>query len=97
MKRKSTAPRNPHVAVALFLKAGTHRKTKKALRRAEKMELQGCSSTGKSKGLLIPRLRVRISSPLPCKLRISTKAKNVSVDVFKNQFLDSSVGRVHDC
>lgn len=44
MKRKMSAPRNPFVAVARFKKAGAHGKSSKALRRAEKMELRGCSS-----------------------------------------------------
>lgn len=44
MKRKIPAQRNPFVAVAKFKKAGAHGKSKKALRRAEKMELRGCSS-----------------------------------------------------
>jgi hypothetical protein len=41
MKRKIPAQRNPFVAVAKFKKAGAHGKSKKALRRAEKKELQG--------------------------------------------------------
>jgi hypothetical protein len=34
---KQIPPRNPMVAAALFRKAGAHRKTTKALRRADKM------------------------------------------------------------
>ncbi len=41
MKRKIPPQRNPFVAVAKFKKAGAHGKSKKAQRRAEKMELQG--------------------------------------------------------
>ncbi len=41
MKRKMTAPRNPFVAAAKFKKAGAHVKSMKALRRGEKMYLQG--------------------------------------------------------
>lgn len=44
MKRKMLAPRNPFVAVAKMKKAGAHGKSIKARRRAEKMELRGCSS-----------------------------------------------------
>lgn len=40
MKRKSMAPRNPFVAAARFRKAGEHRKSKKALRRAARMAMQ---------------------------------------------------------
>lgn len=39
MKRKSQlAPRNPLVAAALFRKAGIHRKTRKAERRADRIQ-----------------------------------------------------------
>jgi hypothetical protein len=37
MKRK---PRNPYVKLALFRKAGAHRKSIKSMRRKEKMEIQ---------------------------------------------------------
>ena len=40
-KRKLPAARNPFVALALKRKAGAHRKTAKAMRRAEKVNLQG--------------------------------------------------------
>ncbi len=33
--RKASGPRNPFVAVSLFLKAGEHRKSEKAIRRQE--------------------------------------------------------------
>ena len=53
MKRKLTldlkipAPRNPFVVAAKMKKAGAHRKTEKAVRRAEKVDLvRGRSSTG---------------------------------------------------
>jgi len=40
MKRKRIATsRNPFVKLALFRKAGTHRKTNKAIRKAMKQEL----------------------------------------------------------
>ena len=39
MKQNKLAPRNPLVAVALFKKAGEHRKPGKALRRQDKMRL----------------------------------------------------------
>ena len=39
-KRKSLAPRNPFVAAAKFRKAGRHDKTKKALRREARVEMQ---------------------------------------------------------
>ncbi len=39
-KLPNPAPRNPLVAEALFRKAGAHGKSRKALRRGEKMELQ---------------------------------------------------------
>ncbi len=39
MKRKQIVPRNPHVAPALFRKAGAHRKLHKAERRADKVRL----------------------------------------------------------
>ncbi len=38
--RKLVAPRNPFVAAAMFRKAGTHTKPRKALRRQEKI-MQG--------------------------------------------------------
>jgi hypothetical protein len=42
MKRKQIAKkRNPFVILALFKKAGSHRKSNKALRRAEKQNLVG--------------------------------------------------------
>lgn len=65
MKRKPAAPRNPYVAVARFMKAGKHAKSAKALRRAAKMELSGCSSDGSSNRLLTGRSRVRCSPPGP--------------------------------
>lgn len=49
MKRKSmlVRPRNPLVVPAQFRKAGAHRKTGKALRRAAKKEIQeGCWPRG---------------------------------------------------
>jgi hypothetical protein len=39
MKRKPLVPRNPHVAPALFRKAGPHRKPEKARSRADKVQL----------------------------------------------------------
>ncbi|MCX9158227.1 hypothetical protein OPU71_19050 [Niveibacterium sp. 24ML] len=39
MKKPLLAPRNPLVAAALMRKAGAHRKTGKALRRAERIAL----------------------------------------------------------
>ncbi len=50
MKRKPSAPRNPFVAAAMFKKAGTHRKSNKSLRRADKMSLSGCSSKARACG-----------------------------------------------
>lgn len=45
MKRKlKMAPRNPLVAVARFKKAGAHGKSRKAARRAAKMELEKCGN-----------------------------------------------------
>lgn len=42
MNRKpKLAPRNPHVVVSLFKKAGKHTKPHKAQRRADKMALEG--------------------------------------------------------
>jgi hypothetical protein len=65
-KRKMSAPRRLAVAAVKFKTgAGSHEKKHKAVRRREKMDLQACSSTGQSKGLLIPRLRVRSSPRLP--------------------------------
>ena len=41
MKRKRIAsPRNPFVKMALFRKAGTHRKSNKALRKAENQKVR---------------------------------------------------------
>jgi hypothetical protein len=37
---RSSAPRNPLVVAALFRRAGAHRKTNKAQRRADKMALR---------------------------------------------------------
>ena len=46
-KSLKQAPRNPLVAVVKFKKAGAHGKTKKALRRDEKMQTRKLvSSTG---------------------------------------------------
>lgn len=61
MKRKPSAPRN-FIAVAARMKhAGFHGKTKKAMRRAEKMSLQRvCNSDGQSSGLLTRESSVRI-------------------------------------
>ena len=91
VKRKSTAPRNPYVAAARFKKAGAHRKTTKALRRADKMDIQGCSSNGQSKKFLISRLRVQLSPPLPSpSFSLDTeflqKRLHVSVDVLRHRF-----------
>lgn len=44
MKRKRLAPRNPFVAAAQFKKAGPHRRSTKAARRADKIDLQRGSS-----------------------------------------------------
>ena len=55
MKRKLKIPsaRNPFVALALKRKAGVHRRTGKAMRRAEKMEMhRGLNSVGQSTWLL---------------------------------------------
>lgn len=52
--RKGLAPRNPFVAVAITKKAGTHRKSNKALRRVDNVGLVAQRS---SMGLLIPRPR----------------------------------------
>ena len=41
LKRKMPAARNPFVALAIKRKAGAHRKTAKAVRRAEKVNLHG--------------------------------------------------------
>lgn len=42
MKRKMTvSPRNPFVKLALMRKAGSHRKTNKQMRIAEKREILG--------------------------------------------------------
>ncbi len=49
MKRKP-APRNPFVAAAMSKKAGTHRKSNKAFRRADKMLLSGRSSKARTFG-----------------------------------------------
>ena len=68
MKRKQTAPRNPLVAAALFKKAGPHRKTNKAMRRASKTATQrdvGRVDTGT--WLLTRHTRVR-SSYVPPRL-----------------------------
>jgi hypothetical protein len=46
MKQSKLAPRNPLVAVALFKKAGEHRKPGKALRRQDKMSLMKAARHG---------------------------------------------------
>jgi len=46
MKKSKLAPRNPLVAVALFKKAGEHRKPGKALRRQGKMSLMKIARQG---------------------------------------------------
>ena len=51
-KRKMPAARNPFVALALKRKAGSHRKTAKAMRRAEKVSLQGDVARRSSSRLL---------------------------------------------
>jgi hypothetical protein len=56
MKRKQKVsvkipgPRNPFVAVALFKKAGTHRKTEKAERRQEKVLMGSVAQSGRASG-----------------------------------------------
>lgn len=64
MKRKSTAPRNPFVAAAKFKKAGTHRKSNKALRRVDKMSLLGRSSKVEQSAFT-RSARVRFPLPRP--------------------------------
>lgn len=60
-KRKSMAPRNPFVAAARFKKAGAHGKTEKAMRRTQKIHLQGSvAQLAQSKGLLPSRLSVQV-------------------------------------
>jgi uncharacterized protein YfiM (DUF2279 family) len=64
--RKMSAPRRLVVAAVKFKSgAGSHTKKHKAVRRREKMDLTASSSIGQSKGLLIPRLRVRLSPRRP--------------------------------
>lgn len=46
---KIPAARNPFVALAIFKKAGSHRKTEKALRRQETMRL-GSQLSGRASG-----------------------------------------------
>ena len=41
LSKKIATPRNPFVKLALFKKAGSHRKSFKALRRQHKQELYG--------------------------------------------------------
>lgn len=55
-KRKSTAPRDPFVAVAKFLNAGTHRKPNKALRRQENMNTQGGVAQRPEQGTFNPEV-----------------------------------------
>lgn len=64
MERKATAPRNPFVAAAKFKKAGTHRKSNKALRRVEKMSLLGHSSKVEQSAFT-RSARVRFPLPQP--------------------------------
>lgn len=65
-KRKSMAPRNQFVAAAKFRKAGRHDKTKKALRRAARIEMQkGVLAEWRGSGLLIRTRWVRIPQTPP--------------------------------
>ena len=67
MKRKSIAkPRNSLVALALFRKAGVHRKTNKAIRKAQKQkDKRGYGETVYHSGLLIRQATVRICPVSP--------------------------------
>lgn len=52
MVLKAPSPRNPFVAVALFKKAGAHRKSEKALRRQEKVHTGSVAQMDESNRLL---------------------------------------------
>lgn len=52
MVLKAPSPRNPFVAVALFKKAGAHRKFEKALRRQEKVHTGSVAQMDESNRLL---------------------------------------------
>lgn len=56
MTLKSPPPRNPFVAAALFRKAGSDRKSNKAIRRQEKV-ITGLVAQGESNWLLTSRPR----------------------------------------
>lgn len=62
--RKLIAPRNPFVAVAKFMKAGSHDKPHKAKRRAAKVELGCVAQSGRATGFY-PVGRGFESSPHP--------------------------------
>ena len=90
MKRKLKIPaaRNPFVALALKRKAGAHRKTGKAIRRAEKVDIQrGCNSVGQSTWLLT---RESFGSNPTALTRALPQATNASENVF---FPDGGIGR----
>lgn len=74
MKRKMLAPRNPFVAAAKFKKAGAHGKSKKALRRAEKMELQSGHGIAAVQRAFNPQTGVQlpVARPAPSKTHFSS-------------------------
>lgn len=61
-KKPCFAPRNPYVVAAKRRKAGAHKKSTKAKRRHEHMEVW-CNRL--HSGLLIRQVRVRIPAPPP--------------------------------
>lgn len=96
MKRKPSAPRNPYVAVARMKKAGAHRKSNKALRRAENMKVRECSSDGSSNRLLPGRSQVRGLSLPPSAKSIDTN-DSVFMDVFQINSPIAQFGRAFAC
>lgn len=92
MKRKLPAPRNTFAAAALFRKAGAHRKTKKVMRRAEKVYLQGSVAQVVEKWAFPPKV-VRSSRIVRPRSRESTKAMRLLSKFCRKFFPDRHVGK----
>lgn len=87
MKRKMSAPRNPFVAVAMFKKAGAHGKSSKALRRAEKMELQSGYGIAAVQRAFNPQTKVQllVARPAPSKAHFPSAVCLMLVSVVRWQ------------
>lgn len=86
MNRKMMAPRNPFVAVAKLKKAGAHGKSKKALRRAEKMELQSGYGIAAVQRAFNPQTKVQllVARPAPSKTHFPSAIRLMLEDQFRS-------------